>query len=54
VHDNPDASIFCMSLGAEFLSIAGQHMMADDIPAERRGKPARVHLSGEGLVVTAI
>jgi septum site-determining protein MinC len=43
-----------MSLGAEFLSIAGRHIMADEIPAERRGKPARVHLSDDGLVISAI
>jgi septum site-determining protein MinC len=53
-HDNPDASIFCMNLSAEFLSIAGRHMMADDIPAERRGKPARVHLSEDRVVIDAI
>jgi septum site-determining protein MinC len=54
VHDNPDASIFCMNLGAEFLSIAGLHIMAEDIPPERRGKPARVHLSDEQIVISAI
>jgi septum site-determining protein MinC len=54
VHDNTQASIFCMNLGAEFLSIAGRHVMADDIPAERRGKPARVHLSGDRVVIDAI
>jgi septum site-determining protein MinC len=54
VHDNPDASIFCMNLAAEFLSIAGRHAMADDIPEERRGKPARVHLSDDRIVISAI
>ena len=54
VHDNPDANIFCMNLGAEFLSIAGRHIMADEIPAERRGKPARVHLSDDRIVISAI
>jgi septum site-determining protein MinC len=54
VHDNPDASIFCMSLAAEFLSIAGRHIMADDIPAERRGKPARAHLADDRIVISAI
>jgi len=53
VHDNPAASIFCMSLGAEFLSIAGRHIMAEDIPAERRGKPARVYLSDDRIVIDA-
>jgi septum site-determining protein MinC len=54
VHDNPDASIFCTNLAAEFLSIAGRHLMADDIPADRRGKAARIHLVDDDLVVSAI
>jgi septum site-determining protein MinC len=54
VHDNTDASIFCMNLGAEFLSIAGRHIMAEDIAAERRGKPARVYLADDRIVIDAI
>jgi len=37
-----DASVFCQSLEAELVSIAGQYLVADKIPAEYRG--ARVHL----------
>ena len=37
-----DASLFCQSLEAELVSIAGQYLVADKIPAEHRG--ARVHL----------
>jgi septum site-determining protein MinC len=54
VHDNPEANIFCMSLEAEFLSIAGRPLLAEDIPAARRGKPARVHLVEDRVVVTAL
>lgn len=54
VHDNPDANIFCMSLEAEFLSIAGRHLTADDIPDARRGKPARIHLVEDQLVITPL
>jgi septum site-determining protein MinC len=53
-HDNPDASIFCMSLEAEFLCINGYYLMAEEIPPEHRGKPARVHLKDEQLVVTPL
>ncbi len=54
VHDNPDAAIYCTSLEAEFLSIAGRHVMSDDIPDARRGKPARIHLEGDHVVISAL
>jgi septum site-determining protein MinC len=54
VNDNPEASIFCMSLDAEFLSIAGRPMTSEEIPAARRGRPARVHLEDDRLVVSAL
>ncbi|WP_437682217.1 septum site-determining protein MinC [Sorangium sp. So ce131] len=53
-HHNADASIFCMSLEAEFVSIAGRYLMADEIPDEHRGKPARISVQNEGLVVTRL
>ena len=51
---NSDASIFCLGLEAEFLSIAGRYLMADQIPAEVRGKPARAYLDGDSLMITAL
>jgi septum site-determining protein MinC len=51
---NSDVSIFCQSLEAEFLSIAGRYVMADQIPAKQRGKPARVHLSEDELLITSL
>jgi septum site-determining protein MinC len=53
-HNNPDASIFCMSLEAEFVSVAGRYLMADEIPAEHRGKPARVSVQQDAIVVTRL
>ncbi len=53
-HDNAEASIFCMSLDAEFLSIAGHCMTSDEIPDERRHKAVRVHLLDDQLVVTPL
>ena len=37
-----DAQIFCQRLEAELVGVAGAFMMAEDIPAKRRGKPARI------------
>jgi septum site-determining protein MinC len=54
VNDNPEASIFCLSLEAEFLSVAGHAMTSEEIPAARRGRPARVHLEDDRLVVSAL
>jgi septum site-determining protein MinC len=44
----PGARIFCHKLEAELVAISGAYVMADEIPAERRGKPAQIFLeSGE-------
>lgn len=51
---NLDASVFCSELHAEFLSIAGHPLLSDDIPEERRGKPSRVHLDGDEVVVSPL
>jgi septum site-determining protein MinC len=51
---NLDASIFCTELDAEFLSIAGFSILSDDIPSARRGKPSRVHLDGDQVVVSRL
>jgi septum site-determining protein MinC len=46
------ARIFCHKLDAELVAISGAYVMADEIPAERRGKPAQVYLdNGECRIV---
>ena len=39
-----DAFVFCQSLEAELVSIAGQYLLADKIPDEQRGAPAQLYL----------
>jgi septum site-determining protein MinC len=51
---NADVSIFCLGLEAEFLSIAGRYLMAEEIDKARRGKPARAHLKEDQLVVSSL
>jgi septum site-determining protein MinC len=51
---NAEVSIFCMGLEAEFLSIAGRYLMAEEIDKSRHGKPARAHLKDELLVISSI
>jgi septum site-determining protein MinC len=42
-----DARIFCLSLEAELLSVAGEYVMAEEIPDALRGRPVQVFLDGE-------
>lgn len=51
---NGDVSIFCMGLEAEFLSIAGRYLMAEEIDKARRGKPTRAYLKDDQLVLAAL
>jgi septum site-determining protein MinC len=51
VHDRTEARIFCSSLEAEFLSIAGHYLMADEIPEAMRGKAVLVCVEEDRLVV---
>lgn len=43
-----EARIFCQRMEAEILSIAGAYLLADDIPAERRGQAVQVFLDESG------
>jgi septum site-determining protein MinC len=49
-----EARIFCQRLEAELVAIAGAYMLADDIPAEYRGKPAQVYLEDGHCRVAAL
>lgn len=49
-----NARIFCHSLQAELVAIAGIYVVADDIPAEVRGKPVHIKLDGERLDFQAL
>lgn len=51
---NSDVSIFCLGLEAEFISIAGRYLMADEIAKIVRGKPVRAYLEDESLVITPL
>ena len=48
------AMIFCDRLEAELVSIAGEHLVSDDLPVGARGKRARIRLAGDGLVVDVV
>jgi septum site-determining protein MinC len=50
-HGNSEARIFCKSLEAELIAIAGCYLRSDEIPEARRGKPAQIYLDKEQLVI---
>jgi septum site-determining protein MinC len=39
-----EARVFCQSLEAELVAIAGEFLTADDIPSKMRGKPAQIFM----------
>lgn len=51
VSGNLEARIFCHSLEAELISIAGYWRVRDDLPDALIGKPAQIALDGERLTI---
>lgn len=49
VSGNTDTRIFCQSLEAELVSVAGNYRLLESIPEELRGKPAQIWLDNEKL-----
>lgn len=48
---NQSARIFCQSLHAELIAIAGRYQLLDESDTELIGKPAMIKLVGEKLVI---
>jgi septum site-determining protein MinC len=53
-HGNEEARIFCKSLEADLVAIAGCYLRADEIPEARRGKPAQIYLENDKLIVAEL
>lgn len=53
-HGDTEARIFCTSLEAELVSVAGHYLRAEEIPPKLRGKPAQVFLDSGQLVVRGL
>ncbi len=50
-HGYEEARIFCKSLEADLVAIAGCYLRSDEIPEVRRGKPAQIYLEKDHLVI---
>ncbi len=48
---NESARIFCQSLQAELIAIAGRYQLLDESDTELKGKPAMIRLVGEKLII---
>ena len=49
VSGNTETRIFCQSLEAELVSVAGNFRLLENIPEELRGKPAQIWLDRDRL-----
>ena len=54
VHGDVTARIFCRSLDAELIAIAGRYQLLDEGNTDLRGKPAMIRLDGEKLIIEAL
>lgn len=48
------ARVFCRSLDAELVAVAGVYMVSEQLEAGLQGKPAQIYLDGERLIQEAI
>lgn len=51
VSGNQKARIFCQSLEAELVSVAGNYKLLEEIPEELRGKPAQISYADNKLLI---
>ena len=51
---NESARIYCQSLQAELVAIAGRYQLLDELDTNLIGKPAMIRLDGEKLIVEAL
>lgn len=51
VSGNTETRIFCQSLEAELVSVAGNFRLLENIPEDLRGKPAQIWLDNERLTI---
>jgi septum site-determining protein MinC len=53
-HGMTDARIFCQRLDAELVAISGAYLLAEDLSAAHRGKPAQIYLENGCCLVAAL
>lgn len=54
VHGDESARIFCTSLEAQFVSVAGRYKVLEDIPASLKDCPVQIRLKNEKLFIESL
>lgn len=55
IHGNKQARIFCLSLEAELISIAGYYLTRDEIPAKQeKGRTMQIYLNNDELQIETL
>jgi len=54
VHGDESARIFCTSLEAQFVSVAGRYKVLEDIPASLKDCPVQIRLKDEKLFIESL
>jgi septum site-determining protein MinC len=54
MHGDKSAFVFCQSLEAELISIAGQYKISEDLQGENWKVPARLHLADGQLILQSL
>ncbi len=54
INGNKASRIFCSSLEAELVSVAGVYRLLEEIPEDIRGKPAQIAYDGDQLTIQGI
>lgn len=54
VRGDTEARIFCQSLEAELVSVAGQYKVAEDLRRQQWKEAVQVHLDGDSLKISAL
>lgn len=54
VQGNTEARIFCQSLDAELIAIAGHYQVSEQISEAKRGRQAQIFLRGESLCIAPL
>jgi septum site-determining protein MinC len=54
IHGDTEVRIFCQSLEAELIAIAGNYKLINDIEAALKGRPVQIYLQGDHLMVSPL
>jgi septum site-determining protein MinC len=54
IHGDREVRIFCQSLEAELIAIAGNYKLINDIEATLKGRPVQIYLQGDHLMISPL